>query len=46
LLAWVGTVVGLASVVGRVDEVRIFFPLAGVLAYVAANLWVQTSGIG
>jgi hypothetical protein len=43
LLAWVGAVVGLTSLIGRVDESRIFFPLAGVLAYVAANLWADAS---
>jgi lipid-A-disaccharide synthase-like uncharacterized protein len=43
LLTWVGAAVGLTFVVGRVDEVRILFPLAGVLAYVAADLWADAS---
>jgi hypothetical protein len=43
LLAWVGAAVGLTFIVGRLDEVRIFFPLTGVLAYVAADLWADAS---
>jgi lipid-A-disaccharide synthase-like uncharacterized protein len=43
LLAWVGAAVGLTFVVGRVDEVRIFFPLVGVLSYVAADVWADAA---
>ena len=42
LLAWVGSVVALTFVVGRVAEARIFFPLSGVLGFVAAHIWTES----
>lgn len=42
LLAWVGLEFAFTLVVGRVDEVRIFFPLSGMLGFVAAHLWAES----
>jgi hypothetical protein len=42
LLAWVGSVVALTFVIGRVAEARIFFPLSGVLGFVAAHVWTES----
>lgn len=45
LLAWVGSVLALVFVVGRVDEARIYFPLSGILGFVAANLWARSQEV-
>ena len=34
--------VALTFVVGRVAEARIFFPLSGVLGFVAAHVWTES----
>jgi hypothetical protein len=45
LLSWVGSVVALTFVVGRLDEARIFFPLSGVLGFTGAHLWVRPKSV-
>lgn len=45
LLAWVGSVVALTFVVGRLPEARIFFPLSGVVGFVAAHFWAESQNV-